>query len=71
METELYNGKTLEQIANNFHPEMIPLHREQYLNNCKEVIKNEKAGFNLDYCQQVRYANFILIEFYLTGKYRN
>jgi len=67
----LYNGKTIEQIANNFHPDMIQLHRDQYINNCKEVIKNEEAGFNLDYCQQVRISNFLLTEFYLTGKHLN
>jgi hypothetical protein len=68
MGTALYNGMTLEQIENNLHPNMIPIHREQYLNNCKEVIKNENAGFNLDWCQQVRFANFLLTENYLTGK---
>lgn len=71
MKTETYNGKTLEEIEANLHPDMIPLHRDQYLNNCKEVIKNESAGFNLDWCQQVRYTNFLLTEFYLTSKHLN
>lgn len=65
-----YNGKTLEQIADNFHPNMPQIHRELYLNNCKEVIKNEYEGFNLDYCQPLRNSNFLLTEFYITGKYK-
>jgi|GEM_PF-1453992 len=63
----LYNGKTLEYIAGNFPANMPEIHREQYLANCKEVIKNESEGFNLDYCQLVRNSNFRLIEFYLTN----
>jgi hypothetical protein len=62
----LYNGRTLEEISNNFPANMIQLHKDMYLDNCKEVIKNEGEGFNLDYCQLVRYSNFLLIEFYLT-----
>lgn len=67
MKTGLYNGMTLEQIESNLHKNMIPLHREQYLNNCKEVIRNEEAGFNLDYCQAIRNTNFNLTVFYLNS----
>jgi len=63
----LYNGKTLDQIAANLPANMPEIHREQYLNDCKFVIENETAGFNIDYCQLVRNSNFRLIEFYLTN----
>lgn len=63
-----YNGKTLAQIEANLHPNMIPAHRRLYLDNCKEVMRNEAAGFNLDYCQTIRNSNFRLTEMYLTGK---
>lgn len=62
-----YNGKTLDEIANNFPPNMADCHREQYLNNCEFVFENETAGFNLDYSQLVRDTNFRLIQFYLTN----
>jgi hypothetical protein len=68
MKEGLYNGMTLAEIEANLHPNMIPAHRELYLNNCKEVIENETAGFNLDYCQAVRNSNFRLTEMYLIGK---
>lgn len=63
----LYNGKTLEQIAANMPSNMPKIHRAQYLANCQEVINNESLGFNLDYCQQVRNANFMLISLYLNA----
>lgn len=66
---DTYNGMTLAQIANNFHPDMPQVHRDLYLANCKEVIRNESAGFNLDLCQSLRNSNFLLTEFYLTGKH--
>jgi hypothetical protein len=67
---QTYNGKTLEEIEANLHPDMPQIHRDLYLNNCKEVINNEAAGVNLDYCQTLRNSNFLLTNFYLTGKHK-
>ncbi len=70
METKgLYNGKTIEQIEDNMPDILIPAHKEMYLNNCREVIRNEAEGYNLNYCQRLRDSNFMLIEMVLTGKY--
>lgn len=67
---ELYNGKTLEEIGVNFHPDMTQYHRDLYINNCKEVIKNESACMNKGYCEQLKYSNFLLVNFYYTGQHK-
>jgi hypothetical protein len=61
---QTYNGLTLEQIKNNLPPNMAEVHKRQYLDNCKQVIKNEASGFNLDYNEALRNYNFNLILFY-------
>ena len=63
-----YNGMTIEEINNNLPKNMIEGHKTEYINNCKFVIKNEAAGYNIDYCQTVRNANFNLILFYMNHK---
>lgn len=62
---ETYNGLTLEQIKNNFPLNMADVHKLQYLNNCKQVIKNQISGYNLDYNEALKNYNFNLILFYL------
>lgn len=61
---EKYNGMTIKEIKNNFPKNMIERHRSEYIHNCKYVMKMEKAGYNLAYCQLVRNTNFNLILFY-------
>ena len=63
-----YNGYTLEQIENNLPPNMAEVHKLQYLNNCKQVIKNQISGYNLDYNEALKNSNFNLILFYLENK---
>lgn len=61
---EKYNGMTLQEIEKNLPANMIPQHKEDYLNNCKYVIENESKKLSLDYCQLVRNTNFNTILFY-------
>lgn len=65
MENLTYNGYTLEQISSRLNTKMVQAHKDEYLNNVKEVISNENAGFNLDYCQSLRNRNFLLTTIYL------
>lgn len=60
----IYNGRTFIQIVRNLNPKMIKIHKKQYLKTCLEVHRNEISGYNLDYNQTLRNANFILIKFY-------
>ena len=65
---DMYNGRTLAEIENNFPLNMPEIHREIYLENCREVIKIENSGFNLNYIECVKNTNFNLINFYLNNK---
>ncbi len=65
MEVNLYNGYTLEQISNNLPSNMLEIHKKQYLKNVKQVIQNQKSGFNLDYIETIKNSNFNLIQFHL------
>ena len=60
-----YNGYTLEEIQKNLPKNMIELHKKIYLDNCKQVIKNQLSGYNLDYKETIKNTNFNLITFYL------
>lgn len=62
---ETYNGYTLEQIKNKLPLNMAEVHKLQYLSNCKQVIKNQISGYNLDYNEALKNYNFNLIRFYL------
>jgi hypothetical protein len=64
---EKYNGYTLEEIKKNFPKNMIELHKKMYLDNCKQVIKNELSGYNLDYNEAIKNTNFNIIKFYLNN----
>ena len=61
---EKYNGMTILQVRNNLPSNMTQGHKELYLKNCKEVIKNQLSGFNLDYNEFLKNSNFRLIVFY-------
>lgn len=62
-----YNGYTLEEIQKNLPKNMIELHKKIYLDNCKQVIKNQLSGYNLDYNETIKNTNFNLITFYLNN----
>ena len=59
-----YNGYTIEQVKNNLPKNMIEEHKQLYLNNCKEVIKNNTSGTNLNQNENIKNSNFMLIQFY-------
>ena len=63
-EKNTYNGKTLEQIASNLPSNMIQLHKDMYLNNCKRVIECQVSGYNLNEIEIIKNANFILLNMY-------
>ena len=63
-EKSLYNGKTLEQIASNLPSNMIQLHKDMYLNNCKRVIECQVSGYNINEIEIIKNANFILLQPY-------
>ena len=63
-EKNTYNGKTLEQIASNLPSNMIQLHKDMYLNNCKRVIECQVSGHNLNEIEIIKNANFILHNMY-------
>ena len=63
-EKNTYNGKTLEQIASNLPSNMIQLHKDMYLNNCKRVIECQVSGYNLNEVEIIKNANFILHNMY-------
>ena len=63
-EQNTYNGKTLEQIASNLPSNMIQLHKDMYLNNCKRVIECQVSGYNLNEIEIIKNANFILHNMY-------
>ena len=63
-EQNTYNGKTLEQIASNLPNNMIQLHKDMYLNNCKRVIECQVSGYNLNEIEIIKNANFILHNMY-------
>ena len=63
-EKNTYNGKTLEQIASNLPSNMIQLHKDMYLNNCKRVIECQVSGYNLNEIEIIKNANFILHNMY-------
>ena len=65
---ETYNGYTLEEIQKNLPKNMIELHKKIYLDNCKQVIKNQLSGYNLDYNEAIKNTNFNIITFYLNKK---
>jgi|VirMetMinimDraft_7_1064189.scaffolds.fasta_scaffold08517_3 hypothetical protein len=62
-----YNGLTIEQIENNLPLNMIDLHKKQYIDNCKEVIKNQLSGYNLGYNECIKNTNFNMVKFYLNN----
>jgi len=59
-----FNGYTIEQIKNNFPLNMIEQHKEDYLKNVAEIMKNEEQGYNKELCESLRNSNFRLIMFY-------
>ena len=63
-EKNTYNGKTLEQIASNLPANMIQLHKDMYLNNCKRVIECQISGYNLNEIEIIKNANFRLMDMY-------
>lgn len=64
IEQTTYNGKTLEQIENNLPSNMIQLHKDMYMNNCKKVIECQVSGYNLNEIEVIKNANFILHNMY-------
>ena len=64
MNANLYNNKTLEQIAGNMPESMPELHRNEYLSNCKKVIECQTSGYNLNEIDGLKNYNFILISLY-------
>ena len=64
IEQNTYNGKTLDQIASNLPSNMLQLHKDIYLNNCKRVIECQVSGYNLNEIDIIKYANFILHKIY-------
>lgn len=47
---------------------MKQIHKDAYLQNCKEAIAIQKSGFNLQYIESIKNTNFNLINFYLNNK---
>ena len=61
----IYNGYSIRYIISHFPKEMIKQHKKDYLKNCIEVYKNEKEGYNMEYCNSLRNSNFNMINFYM------
>jgi hypothetical protein len=58
----LYNGRTIEQIRNNMHPNMCAAWIDSYIDNCTRVIECQMSGKNLNEIEDLKNYNFNLLK---------
>ncbi len=61
----IYNGYSLKKIIANLPKTFSTNEKKQYVLNCIEVYKNDKANINQGYNKCIRNSNFMLINNHL------